>query len=141
MLVVSLALAARLTKCKRPFFRVRVPKGDSWSQAFPGESVVTWNKNHDVPQRHDSHCEESLGKIDAKDFELFRNESVNESVDYFGTIAHELFSESVYRWRDYKLVGCCKLSLYANDSCDEHAGLFSAMIEMTCHFHYVFGLW
>ena len=42
-----------------------------------------------------------------------------------------------FRWWAYKLVGCCKLSFYANESC----GLFLAMIEMTRHVHRVFGLW
>ena len=28
------------------------------------------------------------------------------------------------------MIGCCKLSLYANESCDEHAIYFSARIEM-----------
>ena len=35
---------------------------------------------------------EGFGKIDAKDVELFREGSVHESVDYFGTI--EYFSEN-----------------------------------------------
>ena len=38
------------------------------------------------------------------------------------------------------MVGCCKLSLYADGSCDEHA-VFSAMIEMTCHVNHFFDLW
>ena len=42
-----------------------------------------------------------------------------------------------FRWWGYKLVGCCKLSLYPNESC----GLFLAMIEMSRHVHHVFGLW
>ena len=28
------------------------------------------------------------------------------------------------------ILGLCKLSLYANKSCDDHAVIFSAMIEM-----------
>ena len=39
------------------------------------------------------------------------------------------------------MVGSCKLSLYANESCDEHTVFFSAMIEMTRHVHHVFALW
>ena len=39
------------------------------------------------------------------------------------------------------MVGCCKLnSLYANESCDEHANLFSA-IEMTCHLNHFLDIW
>ena len=41
------------------------------------------------------------------------------------------------------MVGCCKLSLYANESCDEHGFyfFFSAMIKMTCHVNHLFDLW
>ena len=38
------------------------------------------------------------------------------------------------------MVGCCKLSLYANESCDEQAFFFSAMNEITRHVHHVFAL-
>ena len=38
------------------------------------------------------------------------------------------------------MVGCCKLSLYANESCDEHAIYFRTMIEMTCHVNHFFDL-
>ena len=61
-----------------------ISKGDSWSQAFLAETVETVNSNRDVSQRHALLCEESLGMIDAKDVELFRNGSVHESVDHFG---------------------------------------------------------
>lgn len=37
------------------------------------ETVETKDKNRDVSQRHALFCEETLGKIDAKDIELFRN--------------------------------------------------------------------
>ena len=62
------------------------------------ETVETEDKNRDVSQRHALFCEESLGKIDAKDIELFRNglshefyrlkvfmtlEKVNTSVESF----------------------------------------------------------
>ena len=39
------------------------------------------------------------------------------------------------------MVGCCKLSLYANESCDGAYGFFWAMIEMTRQVHHVFALW
>ena len=40
------------------------------------------------------------------------------------------------------MVGCCKLSLYANGSCDEHYYLlFSAMIEMMCNENHFGDLW
>ena len=43
-------------------------------------------------------------------------------------------------WWGGKLIGCCKLSLYANKSCDEHA-IFLAMIEMMLHVHHIFVHW
>ena len=50
-----------------------IPKGDSCCQAFLAETVETVNTllNGDVSQRHALLCEEKLGKIDAKDVELF----------------------------------------------------------------------
>ena len=50
--------------------------------------METGDKNRDVPQRNASFCEVSLGKIGAKDVELF------------------------------------KLSLYANESCDDDGAYF-----------------
>ena len=47
----------------------------------------------------------------------------------------------ISKWRPWKLVGCCKLSLYANESCDGHAILFSAMIEMMRYLHHIFASW
>ena len=35
------------------------------------------------------------------------------------------------------ILGLCKLRLYANESCDDHAVLFSAMIEMTRYVDHV----
>ena len=52
-------------------FCVCAPEGRSWPQAFQAETVETGDKNRDVPQRHASFCEESLGRSDAKDDELF----------------------------------------------------------------------
>ena len=52
-------------------FCVCAPEGKSWSQAFLAETVETGDKNRDVSQRHASFCEESLGRSDAKDDELF----------------------------------------------------------------------
>ena len=47
--------------------------------------------------------------------------------------------ESLGKISKIAMVGCCKLSLYANESCDEHA-IFSA-IEMTCHVNHFFDIW
>ena len=64
-------------------------------------------------------CEESLGKIDAQDVELFRTFLRLlwlESVDYFGT--SEYFSEN------FDGDAITKISLYTNEPCDEHAAYF-----------------
>ena len=49
-----------------------------------------------------------------------------ESVDYFGTSEHYGVIEKKIRILISKtaMVGCCKLSLYADGSCDEHAVYF-----------------
>ena len=69
-----------------------MPKGESWCQVSLAETVETGDKNRNVSQRYALFCEESLGKIDVKDVELFWNRCVHKSVDYFGTI--EYFSEN-----------------------------------------------
>ena len=89
-----------------------MPKGESWSQAFLAETAKTEEKNCEVSQRHALFCEESFGKIDAKDVELFRNGSVLEIVDYFGTV--EYFTENFDG----------EISLYANEPYDERAVYF-----------------
>ena len=56
----------------------------SWSQVFLAETVETGDKNRDVTddifRAPYMFCEGSLGKINAKDVELFRNRSVHESI-------------------------------------------------------------
>ena len=75
-------------------------------------------------------CEESLGKIKFRAFPKRVGPRILslESVDYFGTSEHLLL-----RGRKKKItiliskiamIGCCKLSVYANGSCDEHAIYF-----------------
>ena len=59
------------------FSRVRAKSG-SWSRAFLAEIAETGVKNREVPQRIASFCEVSLGKIGAKDVELFRYRSGHE---------------------------------------------------------------
>ena len=53
-----------------------------WSQAFLAETVETGDKSCDVTDNifraSWMFCEESLGNINAKDVELFRNGSVRE---------------------------------------------------------------
>ena len=53
-----------------PFWRVRARR-KIMVQAFLAETVETGDKNRDVSQRHASFCEESLGRSDAKDDEVF----------------------------------------------------------------------
>ena len=51
-----------------------------------------------------------------------------ESVDYFGASEHYCLVEKKKKRRilisKIAMVGCCKLSLYANESFDEHASYF-----------------
>ena len=77
-------------------------------------------------------CEESLGKIKFRAFPKRVGPRILslESVDYFGASEHGLLSgrEKKKRRRilisKIAMVGCCKLSLCANESCDEHAIYF-----------------
>ena len=70
-------------------------------------------------------CEESLGKIKFRVFpERIGPRILSlESVDYFGTNEHYSVrkKENLDLISKTAMVGCCKLSLYANKSCDEHA--------------------
>ena len=74
-------------------------------------------------------CEESL--VERLNLELFRNVSVREfyRLKAFITLEQVITTE----WSEKKIrilisktamVGCCKLSLHANASCDEHAVYF-----------------
>ena len=74
-------------------------------------------------------CEESLGKIKFRAFPKRVGPRILwlESVDYFGTSKHYTeWSEKKIRILISKtaMIGCCKLSLYANGFCDEHAVYF-----------------
>ena len=60
----------------------------------PG-AVETEDKNRDESQRHALFCEESSGKIDAKDVELFRNGSVQEFFRLKALITLEQVNTSV----------------------------------------------
>ena len=71
-------------------------------------------------------CQEILGKIRFRAFPKRVGPQILslEIVDYFGT------SEQTQWWKKKMLisktamVGCCKLSLYADGSCDGHAVSF-----------------
>ena len=69
-------------------------------------------------------CEESLEQIDAKDVELIRNGSVQEFFRFKAFITLEQVNTSVKTSMEWLLINRCKLSLYANESCDEHAVYF-----------------
>ena len=73
-------------------------------------------------------CEESLGEIKFRAFPKRVGPRILslESVDYFGASEHYCVVEKKIRILISKIamVGCCKLSLYANESFDEHASYF-----------------
>ena len=84
-----------------------------------------------LTQRHALFGAESLRKIDAKDVELFRNGSVQEFYRLKALISfrNKWILQWKLRWWGYKLVGCCKRSFHANDSCDEHAVYFGRWLK------------
>ena len=63
---------------------------------------------------------------------LFILEQVNTSMFYEQNVSKTSMVRPTGR--------CCKLSLYANESCDEQA-IFLVVIEMRCHVHHIFALW
>ena len=72
-------------------------------------------------------CEQSLRKIKFKGSELFRNVSVHEFYRLKALITLEQVNTTEWSKKirilisKIAMVGCGKLSLYANESCDEHA--------------------
>ena len=78
-------------------------------------------------------CEESLGKIKFWAFPKSVGPRILslESVDYFGASEHYCVVKKKIRILISKIamVGCCKLSLYANESCDEHAIYFRRWLK------------
>ena len=77
--------------------------------------------------------EESLGKIKFKAIPKRVGSRILslESVDYFGTSEHYWMVENKKRILISKteMVGCCKLLLYANEYCDEHAVYFPRWLK------------
>ena len=95
--------------------------GGSLCRAFLVETVETGNKNRCVIEL--SHA--CLGKVNFRAFArcvghllkaLITLEQVN-TTELVGEKKRILISKTA-------MVGCCKLSLYANESCDEHAVYF-----------------
>ena len=75
--------------------------------------------------------EESLGKIKFKAIPK-RVGSRILSLDYFGTSERYWMVEKKKRRiliSKTEMVGCCKLLLYANESCDEHAVYFPRWLK------------
>ena len=103
------------------------PKEESWSQALLVEIVETECGNcYQLSQRHALFCEESLGKIDAgmSNFPGTGRQSTNSIAWKRWLLWNKWMLQWKLRWWGYKLVGRCKLSLYENESCDEHAVYF-----------------
>ena len=101
------------------------PKGESWSHALLVEIMETEDGNCYLSQRHALFCEESLGKIDA---EMSNFPGTGRSTNSIAWKRWLLWNKWMLQWKlrwwGYKLVGRCKLSLYENESCDEHAVYF-----------------
>ena len=101
------------------------PKGKSWSQALLVEIVETEDGNCYMSQSHALFCGESLGKIDA---EMSNFPGTGRSTNSIAWKRWLLWNKWMLQWKlrwwGYKLVGRCKLSLYENESCDEHAVYF-----------------
>ena len=126
-----------------PFF-VCPPKGGSWSQASPVATVETGDKYRNpmhsmyVFKRcrafrtglvHKFYCLKALFILEQVNTSMVENKE--ESF---------MSKTSAKLWWWGQLVGCCELSLYANESCDEQA-VFLVVIEMRCHVHHIFALW
>ena len=98
-----------------------------WSQAFLAETVETGDKSRDLTDNIFKapcmFCEESLGNINAKDIELFRNGSVREFYRLKALIALEQVNTSVVEkinfdgeanWSGVVNFHCMKMSLVMN---------------------------
>ena len=100
-------------------------KRESWSQALLAEIVETEDGNCYLSQRHTLFCKQNLGKIDA---EMLSFPGTGRSTNSIAWKRWLLWNRWMLHWKlrwwGYKLVGRCKLSLYENESCDEHAVYF-----------------
>ena len=84
--------------------------------------METEDRNCYLSQHHALFSKESLGKIDA---EMLSFPGTGRSTNSIAWKRWLLWNKWMLQWKlrwwDYKLVGRCKLSLYENESCDEHA--------------------
>ena len=77
-------------------------------------------------------CEESLGKIKFRAFPKHVGPRILllESVDYFGASDTTEWSKKIrILISKIAMIEFCKLSLYANESCDEHAVYFRRWLK------------
>ena len=88
------------------------------AQALQAETMDTGDKNHNVPQRHTLFCEESLAKIDAKEWQAFLEQvspwiRLLERVDYFGESEYfgENFDGEAINWSGDVNFHCVQMSL------------------------------
>ena len=81
-------------------------------------------------------CIQSVGNINAKRCRPFRNKSFHNFYGLKALISLKQMITSVVEKKnlneknvDDELVGCCKLSLYANEACDEHEVYFRRWLK------------
>ena len=101
-------------------------KRGSRSQAFLAETMETGDKNWGMTGTMHI-LGRILEKINVKDVELFWNGSVHKF--YYRLLCNKrtlqwLKRKKTLRWWG-QLVGCCKLSLYTNEYCLQHAVNFN----------------
>ena len=122
-MLISLACVSGEThNLQRVFGPILDTNTGSLCQAFLEETVGTGTKNRCVIEA--THVWERLN------FELFRNVSVHKFYRLKALITLEQVNTTEWSKKirilisKIAMVGCCKLSLYANESCDEHAIYF-----------------
>ena len=94
------------------------------------EIVETGTKNRCLIEARRSHASTAKKAWERLNLELFRNVSFHEFYRLKVFITFEQVNTT--EWSKKKrilisktaMIGCCKLSLYANSSCDEHAVYF-----------------
>ena len=103
----------------------------SLCQAFLAETVETGTKMGDRSKA--CFAKKALERLN---LELFRNMSVHEFYRLKALITLEQVNTTEWSKKKIRIliskiamVGCCKLSLYANESCDEHAIYFRRWLK------------
>ena len=127
------------------FFPMCACQKGLWSQSFLEETVKTGDKNCGV-----------TGAMNVLWRKLFQKRSVHEFCCLKELITLEK-RNTVPQWLKKKKkkknlkeqnfdgeahwFGCCKLSSYSNESCDEHVVYFLGIIGMVCRVYHVSALW